>query len=343
MEKKGFDNKKYFSAQTKAIIERCNKFSKLYLEIGGKLLFDGHASRVLPGYDGKNKIKLLKKMRGQIEVLYCINSIELQKGNTWSDTGLTLDKLALKETSELKKNGIKILGIVATRFKNQKKAITLKKKLSKKGINLFYTKEIQGYPNNLKKIFGSKGFDSQDWIKTTRKIIIMTGAGANSGKMFTCMNQIYQDDKRGINSGYAKFETFPIWNLPLNHSVNLAYEAATADLGDKNMIDEKHKKAYGIESVNYNRDIENFDLLKKIINEFIPKENYMHSYKSPTDMGINHAKEGIINDKVVQEASKQEILRRYNFFKEKVKIGAVNKNAVKRMKEILKKANLKSD
>jgi uncharacterized protein (UPF0371 family) len=343
MQKKGFDNKKYFNAQTKAILERCNKFSKLYLEIGGKIIFDGHAFRVLPGYKGENKIKLLKKIKKDIEVLYCINSIELEKGNTWSDTGLTLDKLALKETSELKKNGIKILGIVATRFNNQKKAITLKKKLSKKGINLFYTKEIQGYPNSLKQIFGPNGFDKQNRIETTRKIIIITGAGANSGKMFTCMSQIYHDYKAKVNSGYAKFETFPIWNLPLNHPVNLAYEAATADLGDKNMIDEKHKKEYGIESVNYNRDIENFDLLKKIISEFIPKENYMHSYKSPTDMGINHAKEGIINDRIVQEASKQEILRRYNFFKERVKIGAVNKNAVKRMKEILKKANLKSD
>ncbi len=337
----GFDNKKYFLAQTSAIIERCDKFSKLYLEIGGKLLFDGHASRVLPGYDGRNKIKLLKKLKKQIEVLYCINSKELEKGKTWSDTGLTLDKLAIKETSELKKNKIKVLGIVATRFNGEKKATQLKQKLKKHKIDLFYTKEIKGYPNNLKLVFGKNGFEAQDRINTTKKIIIITGAGAGSGKMFTCMSQIYQDDKLGINSGYAKWETFPIWNLPITHPVNIAYEAATSDLGDKNMMDLRHKKAYGKISVNYNRDIENFDLLKKIINEFVPKENYMHSYKSPTDMGINYAKEGIIDNSIVEEAAKQEIIRRYYFFLERAKIGAVNKNTPKRMKELLKKANIK--
>ena len=340
MEQKAFNNKKYFSAQTSAIIKRCTKFSKLYLEIGGKLLFDGHATRVLPGYDGRNKIKLLKKLRNQIEVLYCINSKELEKGETWSDTKLTLDKLAIKETNSLKKEGIKVLGVVATRFSGQKKAILLKQKLKKLKINLFYTKEIRGYPNNLKLVFGKNGFDAQDRINTIKKIIIITGAGAGSGKMFACMSQIYQDDKLGINSGYAKWETFPIWNLPLNHPVNIAYEAATADLGDKNMMDTRHKKAYGIDSVNYNRDIENFDLLKKITNEFVPKSNYMHSYKSPTNMGINYAKSGIVNNALVEEASKQEIIRRYYFFKEKAKRGVVNKKTVKRMKELLKKANI---
>ena len=336
----GFDNQKYFNAQTSAIIERCNKFSKLYLEIGGKLLFDGHASRVLPGYDGRNKIKLLKKIKKEIEVLYCINSKELEKGKTWSDTGLTLDELAIKETNELKKNKIKVLGIVATRFNGETKAIQLEKKLKKLKTKLFFTKEINGYPNNLKQVFGKNGFEKQDRILSTKKIIIITGAGAGSGKMFTCMSQIYQDYKLGINSGYAKWETFPIWNLPINHPINIAYEAATSDLGDKNMFDLRHKKEYGIDSVNYNRDIENFDLLKKIINEFVPKENYMHSYKSPTDMGINHAKDGIIDDLVVQEAAKQEILRRYYFFSKRAQEGAVNKNTVKRMKELLKKANI---
>lgn len=340
IKQKAFDNQKYFDAQTSAIIKRCNKFSKLYLEIGGKLLFDGHASRVLPGYDGRNKIKLLKKIKNQLEVLYCINSKELAKGKTWSDTGLTLDELAIKETNELKKNGIKVLGIVATRFNGEIKAIELEKKLKKLKTKLFFTKEIKGYPNNLKQIFGKNGFNKQDRINTTRKIIIITGAGAGSGKMFTCMSQIYLDYKLGINSGYAKLETFPIWNLPLTHPVNIAYEAATSDLGDKNMLDLKHKKEYGVSSVNYNRDIENFDLLKKIINEFIPKENYMHSYKSPTDMGINHAKEGIVNDLIVQEASKQEIIRRYYFFSKRAQEGAVNKNTIKRMKELLKKAKI---
>lgn len=336
----GFDNKKYFSAQKKAVLERCVKFHKLYLELGGKLLFDGHATRVLPGFDGRNKIKLLRRIREHVEVLYCINAQELQKGNTWSDTGLTLDKLALKETHVLRRNGIKVLGIVVSRFSGQKKAVEFKKEVEEKGGNVFFTKEIEGYPNNLKKVFGPKGFAAQEHIKTNRKIIAVTGAGAGSGKMFLCMSQIYGDDKFGINSGYAKWETFPIWNLPLNHPVNIAYEAATADLGDKNMPDTLHEKAYGIKSVNYNRDIENFVLLKKIISKFVPAHNYMHSYKSPTDMGINHAREGIVNDAIIQEAAKKEILRRYHFFKQRATKGEVSKKTVKRMEELLEKAKI---
>ena len=339
----GFDNKKYFSAQTKAVLARVKHFSKLYLEIGGKLLFDGHATRVLPGYDGENKIKLLKHIRKDLEVLYCINASELEKQNTWSDTGLTLDKLAIKETNVLKKKGIKVLGIVVCRFNGQKRALALKKKVEQNGGKVFFTKEIKGYPDDLKKVFGENGFKAQDWIKTTRKIIAVTGAGAGSGKMFLCMSQIYQDDKHKINSGYAKWETFPIWNLPIDHSVNIAYEAATADLGDKNMYDTKHEKAYGIKSVNYNRDIENFDLLKKITSQFVPENNYMHKYKSPTDMGINMAKKGIINDKIVSDAARTEVLRRYTFFKQRIANGETDGNTLQRMKELLKKAKIKLD
>jgi len=336
----GFDNKKYFSAQTNAILERCNKFSKLYLEIGGKLLFDGHATRVLPGYDGENKIKLLKSIKKDLEVLYCINAKELERQCTWSDTGLTLDKLAIKETTILKKKGIKVLGIVVCRFHGEKRALALKKKVEQTGGKVFFTKEIKGYPDDLKKVFGANGFAAQDWIKTTKKIIAVTGAGAGSGKMFTCMSQIYQDDKQGISSGYAKWETFPIWNLPLNHPINIAYEAATADLGDKNMYDLRHEKAYGIKSVNYNRDIENFDLLMKIINQFVPKDNYMHKYKSPTDMGINMAKKGIVNDKIVSQAARNEIVRRYTFFKQRIANGETEGATLKRMNALLKKAGI---
>jgi len=336
----GFDNKKYFGAQTKAILSRCSKFSKLYLEIGGKLLFDGHATRVLPGYDGENKIKLLKSIKNKLEVLYCINSKELELQNTWSDTGLTLDKLAIKETKALKKKGIKVLGIVICRFNGEKRALKLKRKVEKEGEKVFFTKEIEGYPNDLKKVFGPNGFAAQDWIKTTRKIIAITGAGAGSGKMFTCMSQIYQDDKQGINSGYAKWETFPIWNLPITHPINIAYEAATADLGDKNLYDVRHEKAYGVRSVNYNRDIENFDLLKKIISKFVPLNNYMHKYKSPTDMGINLARKGIVNDEIVQKAAKKEIIRRYAFFKQKIENGETDGKTLKRLNELLKKTGI---
>jgi uncharacterized protein (UPF0371 family) len=336
----GFNNKKYFNAQISALLERCSKFSKLYLELGGKLLFDGHASRVLPGYDGKNKIKLLRRIRDKIEVIYCINAQELEKQNTWSDTGLTLDKLSLKETHVLKRNGIKVLGIVVSRFRGEESAIKFKKHVEARGGKVFFTKEIERYPNDLKKVFGPKGFAMQEHIKTTRPIVVVTGAGAGSGKMFLCMSQVYGDDKRGINSGYAKWETFPIWNLPINHPVNIAYEAATADLGDKNMYDTLHEKAYGVKSLNYNRDIENFVLLKKIISKMVPKDNFMHKYKSPTDMGINYARKGIVKDEIVQEAARKEIIRRYYFFKEKVTRGEVDKKTIIRMENLLKKAGI---
>ncbi len=336
----GFDNKRYFEAQKEALLGRCAKFSKLYLELGGKLIFDGHATRVLPGFDGKNKIKLLRRIRSKVEILYCINAIELEKQNTWSDTGLTLDKLALKETHILKRNGIKVKGVVVSRFSGQKKAIEFKETAKKHNLEVFFTKEINGYPKNLKKVFGEKGFSMQDHIKTTKPIIVVTGAGAGSGKMFLCMSQIFQDDKHKINSGYAKWETFPIWNLPLNHPVNIAYEAATADLGDKNMYDQRHYKAYGVKSINYNRDIENFDLLKKIIGKFVPKHNYMHKYASPTNMGINMAKKGIVNDEIIREAAKKEILRRYRFFLEKVANEEVDKKTIPRMEKLLKKAGI---
>jgi uncharacterized protein (UPF0371 family) len=332
-----FDNKKYLTKQKDALLKRVSKFSKLYLEIGGKLIFDGHASRVLPGYDGKNKLNMLKELGSIVEVLYCINAKELEKGNTWSDTGLTLDKLAMKETKALKRNKIKVLGIVLTRFSGEKSAIEFKRMAKKKGINVFFTKEISGYPENMKKVFGKNGFKSQDAIKTTRKIIAVTGAGAGSGKMFLCMSQIYSDDKKGIDSGYAKFETFPIWNLSLDHPVNLAYEAATADLGDKNRYDVLHQKAYGIKSVNYNRDIENFVLLKKIIKQFIPKQNFMHSYKSPTDMGINMAKEGIADDAKIREAAVKEILRRKKFFTKRKMDSPARKKILERIEKIIEK------
>ncbi len=337
----GFDNEKYFSAQKNAILKRVREFSKLYLEFGGKLLFDGHATRVLPGYEGDNKIKLIESIKNDVEVLYCINAKEVESQKAWSDTGLSVDKLALRETSILEKRGISALGIVVCRYNGEKRVKKFQKEAKEEGKRVFFTKEIKGYPNDLKKVFGKSGFCAQEFIPTTKRIIIVTGAGANSGKMFTCMSQIYQDDMRGINSGYAKWETFPIWNLPIEHPINIAYEAATADILDKNKYDKLHEKYYKIKAVNYNRDIENFYLLKKIIKQFVPKDNYMHSYKSPTDMGVNMAKEGIINDQIVREAAKKEILRRFDFFKEKQKTGEVSKKTITRMKQLIKNAKIK--
>lgn len=337
----GFDNEKYFSAQKNAIIERVKKFSKLYLEFGGKLLFDGHATRVLPGYEGDNKLKLIESMKENVEVLYCINATELELQHKWSDTGLTLDKLALKETMGLTKRGVSVLGIVVCKQNGEKKSTEFKREVEKHGGKVFFTKAIKGYPNDLKKVFGKNGFDAQEYIPSTKKIIIVAGAGANSGKMFTCLSQIYQDYKRGINSGYAKWETFPIWNLPIDHPVNIAYEAATADILDKIKYDKLHEKAYKEKAVNYNRDVENFRLLKKITKQFVPKENYMHSYKSPTNMGVNMASEGIINDEIVRGAAKKEILRRYGVYKEKYKTKETSKKTISRMNQLLKKAKIK--
>lgn len=339
----GFDNEKYLRAQTKAILERVSKFDKLYFEVGGRLTFDGHASRVLPGYNPKNKITLLKRLGSDVGVLYCISSIELEKekdkGGGWSDTGITIDKLALNETEELEKNGIHLIGIVATRYSGQKRVEEFKEELKRRGKRLFTTKTIANYPHNLKNVFGKRGFQAQGHIPTDKKIIVVTGAGANSGKMFVCLSQVYHEEKAGVSAGFAKFETFPIWNLPLNHPVNIAYEAATADIGDKIMIDSFHKRAYNITAVNYNRDIENFYILKKIIQRICPKHNYMHTYRSPTDMGMNKAKEGLIHDKVCCEAAKEEILRRNEFYSKNLK-GKLREATLLRMKKIMKKAGV---
>lgn len=336
----GFDNEKYFSAQKNAILKRVREFSKLYLEFGGKLLFDGHATRVLPGYEGDNKIKLIESMKEDVEVLYCVSAKEVESQVPWSDTGLTVDKLALRETSILEKRGVKVLGIVVGRYNGEKRVKKFQKEARDEGKKVFLEKEVKGYPNDLKKVFGENGFDAQENIVTTKKIIIVTGVGANSGKMFTCLSQIYQDYKVGINAGYAKWETFPIWNLPIDHPVNIAYEAATADILDKNKYDKLHERAYGEKAVNYNRDVENFYLLKKMIKQFVPKDNYMHNYKSATDMGVNKAKEGIVNDLIIQDAARKEILRRYDFFKDKLKNKQVNKKTIKRMKQLIKNAKI---
>ena len=337
--KKGFDNKKYFAEQCKAILSRVAKFDKLYLEIGGRLTYDGHASRVLPGYDPHDKMHLLKKLGSDAGVLYCISAKAVEKGDYWSDTKLTLEELAIKETNELERNGIHIIGIVATRFAGQGRVLSFKKKLEKIGKKLYFTKTIKGYPHNLEQIFGKNGFEEQERIPTEKKLILVTGAGANSGKMFVCLSQIYHEEKAGINSGFAKFETFPIWNLPLNHPINVAYEAATADIGDKNMVDPFHKKSYNITAINYNRDIENFYILKRIILRICPKNNFMHTYKSPTDMGMNRAEKGITNDAICKQAAREEILRRNEFYSTNLK-GKKRANTMKRMKKLLKKVGI---
>jgi uncharacterized protein (UPF0371 family) len=264
----------------------------------------------------------------------------LERGEKWSDTGLSVGKLVLKEKKKFEKLGLRMSAIAITRFNGQKKALAFRKKIEKKGVSCFFTKEVKGYPYNMKNLFGPKGFKTQEYFITKRPIVVVIGAGANSGKMFACISQVYHDQKHGINAGFAKLETFPIWNLPIGHEVNVAYEAATADVGDYLMIDPFHKRAYGISAVNYNRDVENFAVLKKIIQKIASKKNFMHSYKSPTDMGMNMAKKGIINDESVREAARREIIRRYFAYKGKIACGEEKPKTLERMKKILKKAGL---
>ncbi len=335
MKKKGFDYKKYIDVQTSEILRRLNLFDRLYLEIGGKLVYDMHASRVLPGYKKTAKIQLLKTL-GEIEMIYCVNAKNIVSSRHLGDFDLNYKKQVLKDFKDIKRFGLKENFICITRYEGEKGVLKFKKVLEKKGIKVFIHKEIKNYSKSVSAVL--KGYSKEKRIPVKKKIIIVAGTSGGSGKMATALNQIYLDRKRGIKSGFAKFETFPIWNLSLNHPVNVAYEAATADLGDINMIDPYHKKVYGIKAVNYNRDIENFEILKKIAEKLFVKGKFL--YKSPTDMGINMAKEGIVNDEICRKAGIREIKRRWKIYSKEFKKGRETQGTLDRMKVIMKKVGL---
>jgi uncharacterized protein (UPF0371 family) len=329
IEKKGFDNEKYLAEQSKAILERINMFKgKLYLEFGGKILYDYHAARVLPGYDSNIKIKLLKQLKNKIDILLCIYAGDIEKGRIRGDFGITYDVDALKLIDDLRANGLDVVAVVITRFDNQPQAISFKNKLEACNVKVYLHSATKGYPTDVNTIVSAKGYGRNTYIKTKNRIVVVTGPGPGSGKLATCLSQLYHDYKRGIKSGYAKFETFPIWNLPLKHPVNLAYEAATADLGDINMIDPFHLKAYKKSAVNYNRDIEIFPVLESILAKIMHER--MH-YKSPTDMGVSRAGFAIVDNSVVKEASKQEIIRRYFRYKYENILGISSEESVERI------------
>lgn len=321
--KRGFDEKKYLRLEKSAILKRISKFDKLYLEVGGKLLNDFHASRVLPGYSPKTKISILKSIKEK-QIIYCINAQDIQEGRIIHDHNLTIDKHAIQDIKSLKKYGLNVNFIVINLFRNQPKAIKFKEYLEKFGFKVFLHKKIEGYPNNLKNVVN--GYKSQPYISTSEKLTIVTGAASGSGKMSVALSQIFHETQKGIKTGFAKLETFPIWNLPINHPINLAYEAATADLQDKNMIDPYHKKVYKKEVVNYNRDIENFRILERIFEKI--KVDF--KYKSPTDMGINMVGFAISNDKICKDASIKEIYKRFEQYK-----NDKDSKAIKRMKEVI--------
>ncbi|MGI6264626.1 MAG: DUF1846 domain-containing protein [Acutalibacteraceae bacterium] len=308
MNKIGFDNDKYLQMQSKHIRERIAQFGgKLYLEFGGKLFDDYHASRVLPGFKADSKLQMLLQLKEDAEIVIAINAADIEKNKVRGDLGITYDLDVMRLIDAFRSAGLYVGSVVLTRYTGQQSADGFEKKLAAMGIKVYHHYPIEGYPSNVERIVSDEGYGKNDYIETTHRLVIITAPGPGSGKMATCLSQLYHENKRGIKAGYAKFETFPIWNLPLKHPVNLAYEAATADLNDVNMIDPYHLEAYGVSTVNYNRDVEIFPVLETTF-----KQIYGYSpYKSPTDMGVNMAGNCIVDDEACCEASRQEIIRRY--------------------------------
>lgn len=330
----GFDNDRYLEEQTRAILERVQQFNdKLYLEFGGKLLFDYHAARVLPGFDPNVKMRLLQKLRDKIDVILCIYAGDIERKKVRADFGITYDSDTLKTIDDFKEWGVSITAVVITRYEDQPSAKTFKNKLERRGVRVYTHSFTKGYPTNIDLIVSDAGYGADEMIETTRPIVVVTGPGPGSGKLATCLSQMYHEYKKGVTAGYAKFETFPIWNLPLKHPVNVAYEAATVDLKDVNLIDHFHLEAYNEKTVNYNRDLDAFPLLKRIIEKITGKETF---YKSPTDMGVNRAGFGIVDDAVVREAARQEIIRRYFRSSCEYVMGLIDKDVLELSELIMK-------
>ncbi|MGI6278801.1 MAG: DUF1846 domain-containing protein [Patescibacteria group bacterium] len=337
----GFDTEKYLTAQKKAIEERLAKFSgKLYLEFGGKLLADFHASRTLPGYDPNTKARLLKSLNKDLEILYCVSAKQLEQGKLRGDWDMGYDLATIKTLQDLSDFGLPVLGVVINRLaqeSQEKRAKMLEKRLKRMGVRVFKRWEIEDYPKRVDRILSDRGYGRDDYIKAKKPLVVVWGAGGGSGKLSTCLGQLYKDTKRGLNSGYAKFETFPVWNLPIDHPVNVAYEAATADLGDFNLIDFFHLQAYKKEAVNYNRDIEAFPIIKAIFDRILDKKNFSQSYQSPTDMGFNVLKKGIVDERVIFEAAKKEVVFYLFRYRQEYQEGLVDQETLKKMDLLLEK------
>ena len=323
----GFDHKKYLEEQSKYILERVNNFDKLYLEFGGKLIGDLHAKRILPGFDENAKIKVLQHMKESVEVVICVYAGDIERNKIRGDYGITYDMEVLRLIDDLRSYELDVNSVVITRFEGQPATTVFINKLERMGIKVY-------------KHAPTKGYGANPYIETTKPIVVVTAPGPNSGKLGTCLSQLYHENQRGNSVGYSKFETFPVWNLPLKHPVNIAYEAATVDLKDVNMIDSFHLEKYGEMSVNYNRDLELFPVLKKIIEKITGKESI---FQSPTDMGVNRVGFGIIDDEVVREASKQEIIRRYFKTACEYKKGQFDKSAYDTIQLIMSEVGLRPE
>ena len=333
----GFDNEKYLRMQSEHIRERISKFGgKLYLEFGGKLFDDYHASRVLPGFQPDSKLRMLLQLKEQVEVVIAINAWDIEKNKLRGDLGITYDVDVLRLIDVFRNFGLYVGSVVLTCFQGQPVAEAFQKRLESLGVRVYRHYPIEGYPSNIAKIVSDEGYGHNEYIETSRELVVVTAPGPGSGKMATCLSQLYHEHKRGIQAGYAKFETFPIWNLPLNHPVNLAYEAATADLNDVNMIDPFHLEAYGETTINYNRDVEIFPVLTAMFEMLVGE----CPYKSPTDMGVNMAGNCIIDDEACKEASRQEIVRRYYDALCGQRKGEVGEEEVYKLELLMKKAGV---
>lgn len=333
----GFDNEKYLKTQSEHIRQRISQFGdKLYLEFGGKLFDDFHASRVLPGFKPDSKLQMLLQLKEDAEIVIVINSDDIEKNKVRGDLGITYDVDVIRLFNVFTKIGLYVSSVVLTRYDGQPTADAFQKRLEALGIKVYHHYSIKGYPSNLQYIISDEGYGKNDYIVTSRKLVVITAPGPGSGKMATCLSQLYHEHKRGVNAGYAKFETFPIWNLPLRHPVNIAYEAATADLNDVNMIDPFHLEAYGKTTVNYNRDVEIFPVLNAMFETILGES----PYKSPTDMGVNMAGNCIVDDEAVCEAAKQEIVRRYYTDMCDFRKGLISNDEVMKLELLMKQASV---
>lgn len=329
--KKGFDNELYVKLQSEQIKERIQKFDKLYLEFGGKLFDDYHAFRVLPGFELDSKIKMLLELKDQAEIIFCINAGDIERNKIRADYGITYDMDVLRLIDSMIEMGLTVNSVVITLYKGQNGASNFQKKLERRNIKTYIHTPTKGYPTDVDVIVSDEGYGANPYIETTKPLVVVTAPGPCSGKLATCLSQLYHEYKRGVKAGYAKFETFPIWDLPLKHPINMAYEAATADLKDVNMIDNFHLEKYGVQAVNYNRDLQVFPILKTILNKITGEDIYF----SPTDMGVNMIGSCIIDDEVVRDASKQEIIRRYYKAMTDYRLGTTDEETPKRIKVLM--------
>lgn len=336
----GFDNDKYLDEQSRAILERVGRIGgRLYLEFGGKIAFDYHAARVLPGFDPNAKIGLLQRLRDQAEIVICIYAGAIERRKMRADFGIPYDLDTLKLIDDLRDWGLRVRAVVITRFEEQPSARVFKARLERRGVPVYTHRFTRGYPTDVDRIVSDEGYGANDFIETERPIVVVAGPGPGSGKLATCLSQVYHEHLRGAAAGYAKFETFPIWNLPLKHPVNVAYEAATVELKDVNLIDPFHLAAYGTQAVNYNRDVEAFPLLARIL-ERITGESF---YRSPTDMGVNRVGFAIVDDDIVRAAAEQEVIRRYFRYACEYAVGLVEREDAERSALIMNELGLKPE